>query len=327
MLGGTAFLVAELVALFFGVSFAIELLQRRIGPERLKAWMGGRPAVAALKGIAIGFLTPFCTYSAIPMLVGMRQAQVPVAGYVAFAVAAPVLDPILFGALVLIVGLKVAIIYLTVAFSAAISLALMAQRVGIERHLKPISSFTSPGRVTVATPVLVTTTGAPIDSDPNPDSPRSEVEGGCGDNCTLPWRGFRVESRHAARAATRLLRSVGLLLGVGVAVGLAIEAFAPPETAAEITGSNPMISIPVAAALGTPLYFHTELFVPIAHSLNSAGVGIGAIVALTIAGAGANVPEFIILTRLAHSRLIAVFFGYIFAVAVAGGVLAQAIAG
>ena len=154
MLGGTALLMAELVALFFGVSFAIELLQRRIGPERLRAWMGGPPVVAALKGIAIGFVTPFCTYSAIPMLVGMRQAQVAVAGYVAFIVAAPVLDPILFGALVLIVGMKVAVIYLAVAFSAAISLALVAQRVGIERHLKPISSFTNAGRVTAVAPAL-----------------------------------------------------------------------------------------------------------------------------------------------------------------------------
>ena len=105
------------------------------------------------------FVTPFCTYSAIPMLVGMRQAQVAVAGYVAFIVAAPVLDPILFGALVLIVGMKVAVIYLAVAFSAAISLALVAQRVGIERHLKPISSFTNAGRVTAVAPVLVTTGG------------------------------------------------------------------------------------------------------------------------------------------------------------------------
>ena len=45
---GSALLLVELVALFFGVSFGIELLQRRIGPERVKAWMGGRPVVAGL---------------------------------------------------------------------------------------------------------------------------------------------------------------------------------------------------------------------------------------------------------------------------------------
>jgi uncharacterized membrane protein YraQ (UPF0718 family) len=150
MIVGTTLLVVELAVLFFGVTLAVELLQRRVGHERLRGWMGGRPAVAALKGIGVGFVTPFCTYSAIPMLVGMRQAGVPTAGFVAFIVAAPVLDPILFGALVFIVGAEVAIIYLLVAFTAAMSLALVAHRVGIERHLAPVSSFTGGRRTTSA---------------------------------------------------------------------------------------------------------------------------------------------------------------------------------
>ncbi|MEL6983450.1 MAG: permease, partial [Actinomycetota bacterium] len=63
----------------------------------------------------------------------------------------------------------------------------------------------------------------------------------------------------------------------------------------------------------------------IADSLRAAGVGIGAIVALTISGAGANIPEFIILSRLAARRLIAVFVAYVFTIALVGGLLAQAL--
>ena len=51
------------------------------------------------------------------------------------------------------------------------------------------------------------------------------------------------------------------------------------------TSWPPWILIPTAAAIGTPLYSSTELFVPIANSLYNAGVGIGAIVPLTIVGA------------------------------------------
>lgn len=320
MLTRSVLLFVELVVLFFSVSFGIELLQRWVGPERLRAWMGGHPAVAALKGITIGFITPFCTYSAIPMLVGMRQAAVPPAGYVAFIVAAPVLDPILFGALVFIVGLKVAAIYSVVAFVGAMSLALLAQHVGIERHLKPLSAFTNAGRLPVTTvPATSPTAGSA------PAAPDQCEEGSCGDDRRLPWSGLRLESAHAAQAATRLLRSVGVLLVAGVSVGLAIEALVPAETAATITGNNSALSIPTAAALGIPLYFHTGLFIPIADSLNEAGVGIGSIVALTIAGAGASIPEFMILTRLARPRLIAALFLYVFAVAVTGGFLAQAL--
>jgi uncharacterized membrane protein YraQ (UPF0718 family) len=52
-------------------------------------------------------------------------------------------------------------------------------------------------------------------------------------------------------------------------------------------------------------------------------VGIGAIVALTIAGAGANVPEFVILGKLARAMVVAIFAGCVFGVAVVGGMLAQ----
>ncbi len=296
MIEDAGLLFAELATLFLGVSFVLALLQRWLGQDRIRRWMGGPPVVAALKGIGLGFVTPFCTYSAIPVLVGLRQARVRAAGSVAFIVAAPVLDPILFGALVLIVGPGPAAIYVAVAFLAALGLALVAEAAGIERLMKPI-------------PVGLTGSQA----------------GAC-PTAELGWRGWHREWRDAARSAATLLRTMLPLLVVGVAIGLVISAAIPPEAAARVGLLSGSAGIPVAAALGTPLYFSTELFVPIAGALGSAGVGVGAVVALTIAGAGANLPEFAILSRLANRRLLVIFAGYVFAVAVTGGMLAQLLA-
>ncbi len=320
MIASTAFLLVELVILFFGVAFVVQLVQRRLGTERVRSWMGGPPVLSALKGVALGFVTPFCTYSAIPMLIGLRQAGVPPAGYVAFLSAAPVLDPVLFGALLLIVGLKAALIYTVIAFIAAMSLALTAQRVGIERHLKPLPAELTTVAAANPTPVPSGALSAPRSAD------LPACESTC-DISNVAWQGAATESRSAFRAATALLRSVGPLLLAGVTIGLAIEALVSPEAVATITGNNAGWSIPLAAMLGTPLYFQTSLFVPIASSLTTAGVGIGAIVALTISGAGANVPEFIILTKLANRRLITIFFAYVFSVALMGGLVAQALLG
>ncbi len=326
MVWSSLLLLVELVALFFGVATAIALLERRVGPDRLRAWMGGRPLVAALKGIAVGFVTPFCTYSAIPMLIGLRRAGVPTAGYVAFLVAAPVLDPVLFGALIVIVGAPVALVYVLVAFSAALLLAMLAERVGIEHLLR--ADLAGEDLVSVQRPSAALCVAAPAAGPLGAASPVAVVSDrvAC-EPVRAPWRGWRAELPAAVRSATSLLRSMGALLVAGVAIGLAIEMLVSPGAVARAAGGTSTFSIPIAAALGTPLYFHTELFIPIADSLHSAGLGIGAIVALTIAGAGANVPEFVILSRLASKRLIAILFGYVFAVAVTGGVLAQSIAG
>lgn len=47
-----AVLLAEMVALLVGVTFCVSLLQRRLGDETIRRWMGGPPRRAALKGIA-----------------------------------------------------------------------------------------------------------------------------------------------------------------------------------------------------------------------------------------------------------------------------------
>ncbi len=330
MIVGSLWLLIELLVLFFGISFLIQLFQRRFGAARLRAWMGGSPLESALKGIAIGFITPFCTYSAIPMLVGLRQAGVPTAGAVAFIAAAPVLDPVLFGALAVIVGLEAAVLYTAVAFVGTMTLALTAQRVGIERHLKPLPQPVQAATTPAATPAPTPSGAAPGPTElgpggsgpgqPGPLVPDSSCTATSNDQ---PWSGLQAEARQAAAAAVGLLRSVGLLLVIGVGIGVVIEATVSPATVATLTGDNGTWSIPVAAALGTPLYVHTSLFVPVADSLRAAGVGVGAIVALTISGAGANLPEFVILTKLASRRLIAIFFTYVFAIALLGGLLAQ----
>lgn len=325
VLGDAAYLITELVALFFGIAFAIELLQRRVGTDRLQAWMGGSPVVAALKGITVGFVTPFCTFSAIPMLIGFRRARVRAAGSVAFIVAAPILDPVLFGAFFLIAGLRAAIVYAVVAFAAAMVLALAADRVGIDRFLKPIAAIQSePTRQTIVAGVPAR---GPAPTVGHEDQAEGCTVTGCGEGSTAPWRGWRSESRLAARSATKLLRSVALMLAVGVSIGIAINTFVSPETAATLTGDNSFWSIPIAALLGTPLYLSTELFVPIADALTDTGVGIGAVVALTIAGAGASLPEFFLLTKLAHTKILAVFFGLVLVIATVGGLLTEAIAG
>lgn len=293
MIGEAAWLFVELLALFIGVSFLLNMSQRRLGNTRLKTLMGATPMVAALRGIAVGFITPFCTYSTIPVLVAFRQAGVTAAGYVAFVMAAPVLDPILFGALMIIVGWKAALLYLGVTFAAALGLALVAEKIGLERFMKPLPT----------------------------------LAGGAEAADAGHWQGWRAEWRPAWRASRKLLLTMAPLLVVGVGIGLAITALLPAETVTRVPVLAGDAAIPAAAAVGTLFYVNTEVFIPIADALRSAGIGIGAIVALTISGAGFNIPEFVILAKLAGKGVLVAFGVYVFAVAAVGGLLAQLLVG
>lgn len=323
-----------MVALLLGVTFLISLLRRRLGDETIQRWMGGPPHRAALKGIALGAVTPFCTYSAIPVLLGMRQAGVRPAGYTAFLFAAPVVDPILVGALAIIIGPTGAGVYTVAAFAAAFTLALIVDAIDITPHLKPIPALASASAVSEPAPALAgagaqtestapsvlaaagagTAAGAPTCS-PEPSAP-------CPSSADPePWRGWWAEAPEAWRRALVLLRGMAWLVVIGVVVGLGISLAVPTDSLAGIAGSQSPLAVPIAAAVGVPFYVGTELFIPIGDALRTSGVGVGAIVALTIAGAGANLPEFALLTKLARGRLVAAFFGYVFFVAVLGGLV------
>ena len=308
-LPGAALLVAEIVALLLAVTFGVTLLQRRLGDETIRRWMGGPPRRAALKGIAVGFVTPFCTYSAIPVLVGMRQAGVRPAGYAAFIFAAPVVDPVLVGALAIIIGPAGAAVYVTTAFAAAFTLALIVDTVDIAPHLKPV-----PALVGQPAPPLRPT----VPQIPSPPASCSSPE-------EAPWAGWQTELRAAWQRALALLRSMAWLIAAGVGLGLAIGLLVPTDALASIAGADNPLAVPAAAAAGVPLYFGTELFIPIGDALHAKGVGTGSIVALVIAGAGANIPEFALLTKIARGRAVGAFFAYVFAVATVAGLLTDLI--
>ena len=308
-LSGAAVLIAEMVALLLAVTFGVALLQRRLGDATIRRWMGGPPRRAALKGIAVGFVTPFCTYSAIPVLVGMRQAGVRPAGYAAFIFAAPVVDPVLVGALAIIIGPAGAAVYVTTVFAAAFMLALIVDTVDIAPHLKPVPALVGQP----APPIRPT-----VPQTPSPPASCSSPE-------EASWAGWQTESRAAWRRAVALLRSMAWLIAAGVGLGLAIGLLVPTDALASIAGADNPLAVPAAAAAGVPLYFGTELFIPIGDALHAKGVGIGSIVALVIAGAGANIPEFALLTKIARGRVVAAFFAYVFAVATVAGLLTDLI--
>ena len=323
-LPGIALLVAEMAALMLGVTFGVALLQRRLGDDTIRRWMGGPPRRAALKGIALGFVTPFCTYSAIPVLVGMRQAGVRPAGYAAFIFAAPVVDPALVGVLALIVGPTGAVLYVAIAFAAAFLLALIVDAIDVTKHLKPVPALVHAPASAALAPA------GPQPPQPSPcPSPAPEPAGSQSSpqptpcSSPEPWGGWRHEAAAAWRRAMALLRSMAWLMAVGVGIGVAISLLVPADAIVGIAGAGNPLAVPAAAATGVPLYFGTELLLPIGDALHAGGAGTGAIVALVIAGTGANIPEFALLTKVARGRLVAAFFAYVFAVAVAAGLVAD----
>lgn len=314
-------LLVELVVLFLAVSFAITLLTRRIGLDRVGRWMGGGALIGALKGIGLGFATPFCTYSAIPMLVGLRQASVRVSTTVGFLLAAPILDPFLFAAFALLFSPAMALTYTVATFAGVLIAALLADatRLDLFHPLKVMAAARAESEAACgeAEP------GAEATACETSQPAACSADNGADGEEASPWQGWRQEARGAWQAATDLTRSMKWHIVGAVALAALVIGYVPNDLLLKVAGPERMLAIPAAALIGVPFYVSVEALAPVGAALAAKGMSVGAVFALTIAGAGVNIPEFALLTKIMTKRGMAALVGSVFGVAVVGGYVVQ----
>jgi uncharacterized protein len=307
-------LLVELLALLLLVSSGLALAVRRVGATRLQAWLGGGRTRGAVKGTALGSLVPFCTYSAVPLLVGMIDVRARTSTIAGFLLAAPLLDPVVVAVLWLLFGGPATVAYTLVAVATVLLLALAADAAGLGRFLLAptragvtAEAVVSDGTGVTSEAAVSERAGAGCDPDPYRD-PR-------------PWAGLRAELPDAGRYAVSLLRSLALPMVVAVAIAAAIVGFVPADLVARVAGPDDPFAVPLAALVGVPFYVSTEAFLPIAAALHERGMGLGAVFALVITAAGVNVPEVALLGRLLRPLLLAGYVAAVLAVAVTAGYL------
>jgi len=284
------FTTAELVAIFLALSFLVGLLQAWIPQERVRSlFERRRPVTGCLVGAALGAVTPFCSYSTIPVLAGLLRSGAPFGPTMAFLFASPLLDPVVLGVLVFLIGVEGTVAYAILTFSASVLIGVLFARLGLEKHVKPRRGAAEPG-------------GEPS---------------GC--EVTGPAKG-PVWRRAWADAWAYFVPALPYLLA-GTAAGAAIYGLVPTAWVVAVAGPGQPFAIPLAAALGVPMYVNAETFFPISAALLEKGVGVGAVVALVITSMGVSVPEVVLLGGLFRWRLVAVLVASVFAVAVGSGAL------
>ncbi|MCK9307597.1 MAG: permease [Methanoculleus sp.] len=283
-------IAGELVLLFVGITFLVGLLQAYIPEERIRSVLAGRrQGVGNVIGAGFGALTPFCSCSTIPILLGLLDIGVPFGVCMSFLLASPLLNPVILALLVALVGVVPTAIYAALTFTAAVGIGWLLGRFGYERYVRDVM----------------------VEGRPEPCS------------CAAT-HGTRI--RGAFSSAVSLFRQVFPYLLLGAGIGAFIYGFVPEDLIVAVAGPDNPLAIPVAAVIGVPMYIRAETLIPISAVLLDKGMGIGAVMALIIGGAGASIPEVTLLAAIFERRLLAAFVVIILGVAILAGVAFQVLA-
>ena len=272
----------ELLLLFIVVSFIVSLIQQVVSEEKIKKLLSKpNKAVNYILGMIFGAVTPFCSCSTIPILAGLLNSKVPFGPAMSFLIASPLMNPLMIFMLWALLGWKVAIVYFVVLAIFSILTGLVFSKMNLAESYKGVNVK--------------------------------------GDGFFANKTGSRF--KQALNDAWAFLYPMLPYLFIGVFIGAFIYGFIPEEFITKYASGDGFISVFIASVIGIPVYIRPETMLPIAEALVSKGMSLGTVVALIIGGAGASIPEVVLLSKLFKKKFVISFIIAILIVAIATGLM------
>ena len=272
----------ELLTLFIIVSFIVSLIQQVVSEEKIKRFLSKpNQAISYVLGMVFGAMTPFCSCSTIPILAGLLNSKVPFGPAVSFLIASPLMNPLMIFMLWALLGWKVAIVYFIVLAIFSILTGFVFSKMNLAETYKGVNVK--------------------------------------GDGFFANKTGSRV--KHALNDAWAFLYPMLPYLFIGVFIGAFIYGFVPETFITIYASGGGIISVFIASIIGIPMYIRPETMLPIAEALASKGMSLGTVVALIIGGAGASIPEVVLLSKLFKKKFVISFVIAILVVAISTGLM------
>ncbi|OHP66663.1 permease [Staphylococcus sp. HMSC062A01] len=276
----------ELLILFIIVSFIVSLIQQVVSEEKIKRLLSKpNQAISYMLGTVFGAMTPFCSCSTIPILAGLLNSKVPFGPAMSFLIASPLMNPLMVFMLWALLGWKVAVVYFVVLAIFSILTGLVFSKMNLAESYKGVNVK--------------------------------------GDGFFANKHGSRF--KQALNDAWAFLYPMLPYLLIGVFIGAFIYGFVPETFITKYASGDGVISVFIASVIGIPMYIRPETMLPIAEALVSKGMPLGTVVALIIGGAGASIPEVVLLSKLFEKKFVVSFVIAILVVAIVTGLIVNII--
>lgn len=267
-----------LIALFYGVTFIIVLLQQHLATNKKMTKLATAPmGVGNVYAALAGAVTPFCSCSTVPVLSGMMQARIRFGFCFTFLMASPLVNEAVIIVMWRYFGWQYILSFVILALLLPIVFGIIVDSLRLDRFVRDLYKEKEiPGEIKTSTNTQF----------------------------AIP---LRAKLKFAALMSRNETISILPYLAVGLLIGGLIHGFVPDKW---IMNLSNQFSVPtlilLMAVLGIPFYFNLMTVIPVAFALTEKGIGIGPITAFLVAGAGTSLPELILLFKLFRTELLVI---------------------
>ena len=268
---------------FFLVSVGISAWVTVSGfSERIKAIFNQREKIAIAGAAIVGATIPLCSCGVIPLIAALLASGVPLGPVMAFWISSPLMSPSMFVLTAGVLGMDFAVARLVTA-------VLMGAGAG---YL--IYALSSSGILNNQLQGLSLSQSSCCGSDENTDT--------TGTSGSKFWNNFWPE-----------VLNISLFLGKWLLIAYILESlivhYVDPTWISSALGKNQVFSIPLATAIGIPVYTSGVGAIPIVEGLLKNGMSHGAALAFLIAGPVTTIPAMTAVFALVKRQTFAIYLG------------------
>ena len=267
--------VPKVLLLLAAMVFLVSMLRTYVTPKKIKRLLGKTGGIGGnVLAALMGVPTPFCSCSAVPIFIGLVDAGVPLGVTFSFLVASPMVNEVAIALLFGMFGWQVTALYIASGLVIAIVAGYAIGKMHLEKEVEKFDLESLWGRKR---------------------EPKTTEE--------------RIE--FAKRQTWEMTKSVAPYVIVGIAVGAFIHGYVPTDFLANVAGKGNPLAVPIAVAIGVPLYSNAAGIIPIIQALLEKGASLGTSLAFMMSVIGLSLPEMIILKKVVKLPLILIFIGIV----------------
>ena len=253
----------------------IAFIRTFLPPESIKKFVSkAKYGLGNIAAALFGAVTPFCSCSSIPLFIGFVKARISLGVAFSFLITSPLVNEVAFVIMGGLFGWKIAFLYALAGITLGVLAGIFLGSLKLDKN------------------III-----------NDDEPERK-------NIALPKK-WAKKLTYSLREGSKTFRKIYIYVLAGIAVGAVIHGYVPQDFFLNFVGKYNVLSVPIAALVGIPIYAGCSTVVPFIFGITANGVPLGTSLALMMSIAGLSLPEGIILKRVMNFKLLAIFFGIV----------------
>ncbi|MBU2936363.1 MULTISPECIES: permease [Pacificibacter] len=320
-----------LVVIIAVVSVVTGIIREYIPQEKLQKKLAKHEKRGPLMGALLGTLTPFCSASMVPVVMGMAEMGASMGTIFGFLISAPLCNFVVVGLILATFGVQVTLIYIAITLGGAV---LSGYLIGMTPLKHAVRRDMAAPATSCGSAAATACGGAPAATSNSCNSGQvtscdTAVPIVCSDGSTVTTHTGQPHAKRLRASmpfAWALFKRIIPYVLIGAVISALSAAFLPAEMVEKYVGSDSWSAIPIAAGIGVPLYLRIEMALPLLQVLIAKGMGMGPAMALLIGGTGASLPEIAIISSVLKPKAVVAFVVTVLTLAMIGGGIFVAIA-